>query len=188
MQRLRYSAITSLDGYVADSTGRFDWARPTEELHRLVNDSEREVGTYLYGRRMFEVMRYWDAADESADRSSTSAEYRRIWQSADKVVYSATLTEVSTRRTRLVPRFDAEEVRRLKEESQADLSVGGPTLAAEAFRAGLVDELTLYLTPVNVGGGTAALPADVPLELHLLEQRTVGGVAMLRYAVRSSAA
>lgn len=182
--RLRYSAITSLDGYVVDAEGHFDWAAPTEALHRLVNEDQRSVGTYLYGRRMYEVMRYWDGPDPDADRSAASSEYRRIWQGADKVVYSGTLPAVPTARTRLVRQFDPQAVRQLLDEKANDLSVGGPTLAAEAFRAQLVDEVTLYVTPVSVGGGTPALPLGSRLELGLREERRVGDVVVLRYAVR----
>lgn len=181
--RLLYSAIASLDGYVADVDGRFDWAAPSVELHRLVNEREASVGTYLYGRRMYEVMRYWGSPDAAADRSEVSAAYRRIWQAADKVVYSTSLDGVDLPRTRLVRELRAEEVRSLVDESPADVSVGGPTLAAQALRAGLVDEVTLYLCPVTVGGGTAALPTDQRIDLRLLEERRVGDVVLVRYEV-----
>ena len=183
MARLRYAAITSLDGYVVDAEGRFDWAAPTEALHRLVNEDQRSVGTYLYGRRMYEVMRYWDGPDPDADRSGASSEYRQIWQAADKIVYSATLTAVSTPQTSLVRQFDPQAVRQLLEAGESDLSIGGPTLAAEALRAQLVDEVTLYVTPVSVGGGTPALPLGARLDLGLREERRLGDVVVLRYAV-----
>ncbi|HEV7194771.1 MAG TPA: dihydrofolate reductase family protein [Pedococcus sp.] len=183
MARLRYSAITSLDGYVVDAQGRFDWAAPTEALHRLVNEDQRSIGTYLYGRRMYEVMRYWDGPGPGTDESSPAAEYRRIWQAADKLVYSGTMTAVGTARTRLVRRFDPHAVRQLLEDSHSDLGIGGPTLAAEALRAGLVDEISLYLTPVSVGGGTPALPFGSRFDLRLREERNVGDVVVLRYAI-----
>jgi dihydrofolate reductase len=182
--RLRYSAIASLDGYVVDAAGRFDWAAPSDEVHAFVNDRERTIGTYLYGRRMFEVMRYWATEDAAADRSPASAEYRRIWQSADKVVYSRSLATVDTPRTRLLPELDVQALRRQKESAAADLSIGGPTLAAAAMAAGLVDEVALYLHPVSVGGGTPALPVGTRVGLDLAEQHTFSdGVVLLRYEV-----
>jgi dihydrofolate reductase len=184
MARLHYSAIASLDGYVVDADGRFDWAAPGEEVHAFVNDRERGIGTYLYGRRMFEVMRYWAGTDPEADRSPVSAGYRQIWQAADKVVLSRSLASVDTPRTVLLPGFDADVVRRLKDEATAELSIGGPTVAAEALRAGLVDEVSLYLHPVSVGGGTPALPPGARVDLRLLEQHTFhDGVVFLRYEV-----
>jgi dihydrofolate reductase len=184
--RLRYSAITSLDGYVVDAQGSFDWAAPTEALHRLVNQQERSIGTYLYGRRMYEVMRYWDGPGP-ADGSGASSEYRQIWQAADKVVYSGTLTAVSSARTTLVRQFDPQAVRQLLDESVSDVSIGGPTLAAEALRAGLVDEVSLYVTPVSVGGGTPALPQGCRFDLRLREERAVGDVVVLGYALGRTA-
>jgi dihydrofolate reductase len=183
--RLHYTAIASLDGYVVDATGSFDWAAPSEEVHAFVNDRERTVGTYLYGRRMYDVMRYWASEDDAADGSSAaSREYRRIWQAADKVVVSTTLESVDTARTRLVAGFDAEAIRQLKAIAPSDLSIGGPTLAAEALRAGLVDEVGLFLHPVAVGGGTPALPREARVDLRLAEQHTfTDGVVFMRYAV-----
>jgi dihydrofolate reductase len=182
--RLLYSAIASLDGYVVDAEGSFDWAAPSDEVHAFVNDLERPIGTYVYGRRMYDVMRYWAGDDPTADASSVSADYRRIWQSADKVVVSSSLTMVDTPRTELVPAFDAGDLARRKATAAADLSIGGPTLAAEAFRAGLVDEVSLFLHPISVGGGTPALPRDATVKLELAEQRTFGdGVVHLRYVV-----
>lgn len=181
--RLVYSAIASLDGYVVDAQGRFDWAAPTESVHRFVNDRERTIGTYLYGRRMYEVMSYWASPDGDSDRSPVSADYRSIWQGADKVVYSRTLSQAATPRTRLEREFDPSAVRRLKAESATDLSVGGPTLAAEALRAGLVDEVSLLLVPTSVGGGTPALPTGQRLDLRLREERVIDDVAFLRYDV-----
>jgi dihydrofolate reductase len=182
--RLLYSALCSLDGYTVDAAGRFDWAAPSEEVHAFVNDRERPVGTYLYGRRMFDVMTYWAGDDPDADRSPVSAEYRGIWQAADKVVYSASLPSVGTPRTRLERTFDVEAVRRLKEAATADLAIGGATIAASALRAGLVDEVSLYLNPVAVGGGTPALPRDLRTDLTLAEHHVFDdGVVFVRYAV-----
>jgi dihydrofolate reductase len=181
---LVYSAIASLDGFVADETGGFSWAAPDEEVHAFVNDLERGVGTYLYGRRMYEVMAFWETA-EADDPSSVGADYAAVWRAADKVVFSTTLHEVTTARTRLEPAFDPEAVRRLKDASKRPLSVGGPTLAAEALGAGLVDECHLFLVPVVVGGGLGCLPAHVRLDLELLdERRFASGVVYLRHRVR----
>jgi dihydrofolate reductase len=184
MGRLVYSAITSLDGYVADEHGSFDWAAPDEEVHAFVNDLERGVGTYLYGRRMYDVMASWETASTAPDQPAVMRDYAEIWRAADKVVHSRTLEQVSTARTRLVREFDAEAVRRLKAEATTDLSVGGPELAGHALRAGLVDELHLFLSPVVVGGGTPALPAGLRLGLELLAERRFGnGVVHLHHAV-----
>jgi dihydrofolate reductase len=183
MARLIYSAIASLDGYVADDAGRFDWARPDDEVHAFVNDSERPIGTYLYGRRMYEVMQFWETVD--APEASVGGDYARIWRAADKVVYSTTLEAVPTARTRLERSFDPDAVRQLKATADRDLSVGGPHLAAEALRAGLVDEVRLWLTPVVVGGGTRALPDGVRARLELLDERRFGnGFVHLHYRVR----
>src|SRR5437588_7719462 len=156
--RLIYSAITSLDGYVADEHGNFDWAAPDEEVHRFVNDLERPVGTYLYGRRMYEVMAYWETANTLAGQPPVGRDFAEIWRAADKVVYSKTLEGASTARTRIERDFDPEAVRQLKASADRDLSVGGPELAAQAIKAGLVDEYQLFLTPILVGGGKRALP------------------------------
>jgi dihydrofolate reductase len=178
-----YSAIASLDGYVADAEGRFDWAAPDAEVHAFVNDLERPVGTYLYGRRMYETMAVWECPD-AEHRSEVTRDFAEIWRAADKVVYSATLADVSTSRTRLERAFEPEAVRQLKAGSARDLSVGGPTLAAAAFAAGLVDECHLFLHPVSVGGGTPALPRDLQVRLQLMdEHRFRSGVVHLRYAM-----
>jgi dihydrofolate reductase len=182
MAKLLYSAIASLDGYVADEDGSFDWAMPSEEVHAFVNDLERPVGTYLYGRRMYEVMTYWESPGDLAEQPSIVRDFAEIWQAADKIVYSTTLETVSTARTRLERRFDPDAVREMKASAERDLSVGGPTLAAHAFRARLVDECHLFLTPVIVGGGTRALPQGIRLGLELLdERRFADGVVHLRY-------
>ena len=183
MVKLMYSAIASLDGYIADAAGRFDWSAPDEEVHAFVNDLERPVGTYLYGRRMYEVMRAWETMDASADEPVTG-DFAAIWRAADKVVYSRTLDAVSTQRTRLEHAFDPAAVRRLKASAGRDLSVGGAGLAAAALAAGLVDEVHLFLSPVVVGGGTRALPDGLRLDLELLdERRFAGGVVYLGYRV-----
>jgi dihydrofolate reductase len=180
--KLIYSTIASLDGYVADEQGNFDWAAPDEEVHAFVNDLERRVGTYLYGRRMYEVMRYWETADATRDRPPVERDYAQIWRSADKVVYSKTLRTVSSARTRIERAFEVEAVRRKKAQAGRDISVGGPGLAAQALEAGLVDELRLFVTPIVVGGGKQSLPNDVRLELELLDERRFGsGMVYLRY-------
>jgi dihydrofolate reductase len=185
MARLIYTAIMSLDGYVADEHGDFDWAAPDEEVHRFVNDLERPVGTYLYGRRMYEVMAPWETMDTVPDQPPVMIDFARIWQVADKIVYSSTLASVSTARTRIERQFDPEAVRQLKASSATDLAVGGPHLAAQAIRAGLVDEYHLFLTPTVVGAGTQALPGHVRLDLELLdERRFAGGMVFLRYQRR----
>jgi dihydrofolate reductase len=182
MAKLIYSAIASLDGYVADQNGKFDWAAPDEEVHTFVNDLERPVGTYLYGRRMYEVMVYWETAHTLDDRPPFIRDFAEIWQAADKIVYSRTLEAVSSARTRIERDFDPEAVRQLKAEAGRDLTVGGPDLAAQALGAGLVDELHLFLAPVVVGGGNRALPDDVRVKLELLDERRFGnGMVYLHY-------
>jgi dihydrofolate reductase len=181
--RLMYSAIASLDGYVADADGRFDWAVPDDEVHAFVNDLERPVGTYLYGRRMYEVMAAWETMDAPADQPRMR-DFAAIWRAASKIVYSRTLEAVATPRTRLERDFDLAAVRRLKESAGSDISVGGPGLAAHALAAGLVDECHLFVAPVVVGGGTRALPDGLHLDLELLDERRFGnGVVYLRYGV-----
>ena len=186
MGRLIYSAIASLDGYVNDAQGRFEWAAPDEELHAFVNDLERPVGTQLYGRRMYETMRFWETQGDGPDEPPVMHDFARLWRAADKVVYSANLDAVDTSRTRLERSFDPEAVTRMKAEASRDLTVGGPTLAAAAFRSGLVDECHLFLHPVSVGGGTPALPRDQRVDLELLHERRFAssGVIHARYRVR----
>jgi dihydrofolate reductase len=182
MAKLIYSAIASLDGYVADADGNFDWAVPDEEVHTFVNDLERSIGTYLYGRRLYEVMVAWETDDMLAGQPPFIRDYAEIWRAADKIVCSTTLPAVSSARTRLERSFDPEAVRQMKSTSERDLSVGGPGLAAQAIRAGLVDECHLFLAPVAVGGGTRVLPDDVRLPLELLDERRFGnGVVHLHY-------
>ena len=181
MAKLIYSAIASLDGYIEDKQGKFGWAEPDKEVHTFVNDLERPVGTYFLGRRMYEVMVYWETVGLH-DQPRFIRDFAEIWREADKIVYSKTLEAVSSARTRIERDFDPEAVRQLKASAERDLSVGGPDLAAHAFRAGLVDEVHLFLTPIVVGGGKHCLPADVRIELELLDERRFGGgVVYLRY-------
>jgi dihydrofolate reductase len=184
---LIYAANISLDGYVEDETGSFDWSVPDDEVHAFWNEHERHIGTSLYGRRMYEAMRVWEDDDWLTGEPDVVREYAGIWRDADKVVYSSTLADVSTARTRIERTFEPEAVRRLKESSTADLSIGGALLGAEAFRHGLVDECVLLVCPVTVGGGKPALPRGVRLDLELLDQRRFrNGVVYLRHAVRSA--
>jgi dihydrofolate reductase len=186
MAKLIYSAITSLDGYIADEDGNFDWAAPDEEVHAFVNDLERPVGTYLYGRRMYEVMAPWETDPTLADQSRVMRDFAQLWQAADKIVYSKTLQTPSSARTRIEPDFDPEAVRQMKTQAERDLTVGGPDLAAQAIKAGLVDEWHLFLTPIVVGGGTPSLPDKVRVKLELLDERRFGsGVVFPRYRTRS---
>lgn len=186
MAELIYSAITSLDGHVADEDGKFDWAAPDEEVHAFVNDLERPIGTYLYGRRMYEVMTYWETAHTVPDQPPVILDYAQIWQAADKVVYSTTLETVSTARTRIEREFDPDAVQQMKATAERDMSIGGPTLAARAIAAGLVDELRLFVAPVVVGGGTRALPDNVGWNLELVDERHFdNGVVHLHYRTRT---
>ena len=183
MAKLIYSAITSLDGYVADEQGRFDWAAPDAEVHAFVNELERPVGTYLYGRRMYEVMAAWESMPGLADEPREMRDFAQIWQAADKVVFSTTLDSVSTARTRIERRFDPVAIRQMKTSAPRDISVGGPDLAAQAIRAGLVDEYHLLISPVVVGGGKRSLPEHVHVDLQLLsERRFSNGVVHLSYS------
>jgi dihydrofolate reductase len=185
MAKLTYSAIASLDGYVADEDGNFDWAAPDEEVHAFVNDLERPVGTYLLGRRMYETMAVWETMALD-DEPPVMRDFAEIWRAADKVVYSRTLAEASTARTRLEREFDAGAVREMKERAAADITVGGAELAAQAIRAGLVDEIRLFLVPVVVGGSKHSLPTTTKLYLDLHEERRFrNGTVFLRYGVRA---
>jgi dihydrofolate reductase len=182
--RLIYSAIASLDGYVADEDGNFDWAAPDEEVHAFVNELERPIGTYLYGRRMYEVMTYWETAGSAADEHAVARDFAEIWRAADKVVYSRTLEQPSSAKTRIEREFDPGAVRRLLGSVSSDVTVAGPELAAQAFAAGLIDECQLFLAPVVVGAGKRALPEGLFAKLELLDQRRFGsGVVYLRYRV-----
>src|SRR5215469_14054609 len=182
MARLIYSAIMSLDGYTADGDGNFDWAAPGEEVHAFVNELERPAGTYLYGRRMYETMRSWETAHTVAGQPPVSLDFARIWQAADKIVYSTTLQAPASARTRIERDFDPDRVRKLKEAADRDLTVGGAQLAAQAIAAGLVDEYQLFVVPAVVGGGTRALPGRVRLNLALVaERRFSSGVIYLCY-------
>jgi dihydrofolate reductase len=177
--------IASLDGYVADEDGNFDWAEPDEEVHALVNDLERPIGTYLYGRRMYEVMTYWETVP-LADQPPFVHGFARIWQAADKIVYSTTLETVSSTKTRIQRHFDPATVQHMKASADRDISVGGPGLAAHAIKASLVDEFHLFLTPIVVGGGTRWLPDDARVRLELLdERRFANGVVYLHYRSRT---
>jgi len=176
---LIYSAIASLDGYVDDEQGGFDFAAPDEEVHRFVNDLERSAGTHLYGRRMYETMVYWET---EGDDEAVTRDFAEIWRGAEKVVYSRTLQAVSSERTRIEREFDAAAIRRLKESSGSDITIGGAELAGQAIAEGLVDECHLFLSPVLVGGGKRALPAGVQAQLELLDERRFrSGVVYLRY-------
>jgi dihydrofolate reductase len=182
MAKLIYSAITSLDGYIEDDDGKFDWAVPDEQVHSFINDLERPVGTYLYGRRMYETMVGWETDHTLAAQSDLMRDFAQIWRAADKIVYSNTLDTVSTARTRIERDFDPEVVRRMKTSAGADLTVGGPDLAAHAFKAGLIDECHLFVAPIVVGGGKQSLPDHVRLRLELLDERRFGnGMVHLRY-------
>ena len=190
MAKLIYSAIASLDGYIEDADGSFDWAAPDAEVHAFANDLERPIGTHLYGRRMYETMVYWETAPTSgAVDDAIHNDFAAIWQAADKVVYSTTLTEPASARTRIEHTFDADAIRQLKDTTERDISIGGAALAAEALRAGLVDELQLLLVPVIVGGGKPALPEGLHLQLALLdERRFANGTVYLQYRVALDAA
>jgi dihydrofolate reductase len=184
MGKLIYAANISLDGFLEDETGSIDWSVPDEELHAFWNEHERGIGTSLYGRAMYETMLVWDSDDWLTDAPAVEREYAGIWRDTDKIVYSTTLHDVSTARTRLERTFDPEAVRQLKATSGADLGIGGAGVAAEAFRHGLVDECVLVLCPVILGGGKPALPRRVRLDLELLDHRRLGhGVVYVRHAV-----
>jgi dihydrofolate reductase len=182
MAKLVYSAIASLDCYIEDEDGNFDWAVPDEEVLAFVNDLERPLGTYLYGRRMYEMMVGWETDPTLAEQSTLMHDFAEIWQAADKVVYSRTLEAASTTRTRIERDFDPEAVRRMKAAAGRDLVVGGANLAAQAFEAGLVDECHLFVAPIVVGGGKRSLPDNVRVKLELLDERRFGnGMVYLRY-------
>ncbi|MEQ7126769.1 dihydrofolate reductase family protein [Actinopolymorpha sp. B11F2] len=182
MAKLIYTSIMSLDGYIEDEDGTFDWSMPDEEVHAFINEHEGPLGTYLYGRRMYETMAGWETDATLAEQSPLMRDFATLWQAADKVVYSRTLEQVSTARTRIERDFDPEAVRQLKQAATRDLAVSGPELAAHAFKAGLVDECHLFVSPIMVGGGKRSLPEGVRLKLDLLDERRFGnGVVYLRY-------
>lgn len=182
---LAYSVITSLDGYVVDDSGNFDWAAPDEQVHAFVNDQEREVGTYLYGRRMYEVMKVWQTMPEDPDEQPVVRDYAAIWQAADKIVYSRTMAAVDTPRTTLQHGLDVRAVRALKAAARSDLSIGGPTLAGHALLAGVVDEIRQFLMPVVIGGGHYFLPRGLRSDLELRDERRFdAGTVYLCYRVR----
>jgi len=187
MAKLSYSGIISLDGFTADESGGFDWAMPSEAAHRLANEIERSTGTYLFGRRMYEVMSWWETLDTEPSPPDYVLDFARTWQAADKVVYSSTLDTVSTARTRIEREFDLDAVREMKAGLTGDIVIGGPTLAASAIEAGLVDEYHVFIAPVVVGGGLRFLPAHVRLDLQLLDQRSFAdGMVYMRYSMKSA--
>jgi dihydrofolate reductase len=186
--KLIYTAIASLDGFIEDEGGNFDWAVPEDDVHAFINDLERPLGTYLYGRRMYETMAGWETDVSLAAQSEFMRDFAQAWQAADKIVYSRSLETPVTRRTRIEREFNRESVRRMKASAERDLVVGGPTLAAEAFRAGLVDECHLFLVPIIVGGGKRSLPGDIRMELELLDERRFGsGIVHLHYGMKPEA-
>ncbi len=184
MAKLIYSAITSLDGYVEDAEGKFDWGAPSHEVHAFVNDLERPIGTYLYGRRMYETMVFWETVSTGADQPVVMRDFAEIWRAAEKIVYSRTLRTVSSARTRIEREFDTDSIQRLKKTSGADITIGGAELAGQAIRSGLLDECHLFLTPIVVGGGKPALPDNVHSPFELLDERRFkSGVVHLHYRV-----
>ena len=186
MAKLTYVANVSLDGYIEDANGRFEWTAPIDEVFTFITDIVRPVGTYLYGRRMYETMAVWEADPTLAAQSELMADFANVWQAADKIVYSTTLPVVSTANTRLERRFDPDSVREMKASAASDLTVGGSTLAAHAFYAGLVDECQLFMYPVLVGDGKSAFPTDARIQLDLLEEHRFGnGVVHLRYRIQN---
>jgi len=189
MGKLIYSMLISLDGYTEDEHGRFGWGAPEDEqVHSYINALASSLGTYLYGRRMYETMVYWATAHTIPDQPQFVLDWARQWQAAEKIVYSRTLAEPRSARTRVAREFDPDAVRRLKADAEHDISIDGPELAAQAIRAGLVDEFQMIVCPVVVGGGKRFFPDGVRLDLELLEERRfVSGVVILRYDVRGAA-
>ncbi|MEW5827495.1 MAG: dihydrofolate reductase family protein [Chloroflexota bacterium] len=189
MANVIYVANSSLDGYIEDKDGKFDWTTPDEEYFRFISDLIRDAGTYLYGRRLYESMRVWETDPNLAAESPLGRDFAQIWQAANKIVYSRTLKTVSTRKTRLERTFDPGAIRQLKQAVEKDILIGGAELAAHAFRSGLIDECHLFIIPIIVGGGKPALPGNVRLELELLEERRFGsGLVFLRYRTRQGSA
>jgi dihydrofolate reductase len=184
MGRLIYSAIASLDGYVEDEQGAFDWAAPDDELLAAINDLERPIGTYLYGRRMYQTMVFWETRGTGADQPAGVQDFAELWRVAEKVVYSRTLQTVTSARTRIEREFDPGGVRALKETALADITVAGAELAGQAIAASLVDECHLFLNPILVGGGKRALPDNVRARLQLVDERRFrSGVVHLHYRI-----
>lgn len=184
MGKLIYSMITSLDGYVADANDSFDWGTPDEALHTFVNEYASSIGTYIYGRKMYEVMVYWETAHELPNEPQFIHEFARQWQAADKIVYSSMLQSANSTKTRILREFDPDFIRSLKAETDHDISVDGPHIAEHALRAGLVDEIHAFVSPVIVGAGNAFYPENLRLDLQLLEHKTFpNGVIFLRYKV-----
>jgi len=182
MARLIYSAITSLDGYVEDKDGKFEWAAPDDEVHAFVNDLERPIGTYLYGRRMYETMIFWETVSTGPEQPAVARDFAEIWRAAEKIVYSRTLQKTSSARTRIERDFNPDALRQLKAASGSDVTIGGSELAGQALAAGLLDECHLFLNPVLVGGGKRALPDNVRADLELInERRFRNGVVHLQY-------
>jgi dihydrofolate reductase len=182
--KMIYTAIASLDGYVADEMGNFDWAAPDEEVHAFINDLERPIGTYLYGRRMYETMKAWEHPESFSDRQPVTEDFANIWKAAEKIVYSRTLASASSARTRIERELDVEAVRQLKASASRDISVGGPKLAAQMIEAGLVDECALFLTPIIVGGGSSAFPRGVRVKLELVDERRFNsGMVYVSYRI-----
>jgi dihydrofolate reductase len=186
MAKLIYIANVSLDSYIEDAHGNFNWTEPDDDVFAFITDLVRPVGTYLYGRRLYETMAVWETDPAFAAQSALMADFAQVWQAADKIVYSTTLHEVPTAKTQLAHDFDPDAVRRLKASAAGDLAVGGANLAAHAFKAGLVDECQLLVYPVILGGGKPSLPRDMRADLDLLDERRFGnGVVYLRYRVAS---
>ncbi len=185
MAKLIYSALASLDGYIEDEKGGFDWAEPDQEVHQFANELERPIGTHLLGRRMYETLAFWGSDEAMSHENAIMREFAESWDTAEKIVYSRTPREPTTDRTRIEAAFDPDAVAELKSSAERDISIGGPNLAAQAFEAGLVDECHLLLSPIIVGGGKRALPDGVALELELVDERRFGnGVVYLHYRVR----
>ena len=184
MAKLIYASNLSLDGWTEDEHGALDWAPPDDEVFTFITEVMASAGTYLYGRRMYETMAVWETDPNLAARSELTATYARVWQEADKVVYSSTLAEPTTAKTRIERDFDPVAVQELKAAAGRDLLVGGPHLAAQALAAGLVDELVLFVWPIVLGGVKPALPTDLHTDLELIDERRLGrGVVHLRYRV-----
>ncbi len=187
MAKLIYSVISSLDGYFEDAAGKFDWAAPDDEVHAFVNDLLRPIGTYLYGRRMYETMVFWETVRTDADEPAVFWDYAGIWRTAEKIVYSRTLQVPSSARTRIEREFEPDAVRQLKLSSKADITIGGAELAGQMISAGLIDECHLFLCPIVVGGGKRALPTNVRSRLELLDERRFkNGVVHLHYRVSAA--